>query len=114
MWSCGFPTLIAERENEQESAHRESEAQLGSHVHCVTPAGGLSPDHTRSVHFGYRFFLPLKVLSRVFRDKFVSGLQRTFLDGQLHFPGYQTPFTQPKTRQRLSLRAEGLLGLQAS
>ena len=37
------------------------------HVHCVIPAGGLSPDHQRWVHPRYAFFLPVKVLSRVFR-----------------------------------------------
>ena len=36
------------------------------HVHCVIPAGGLSPDRSRSVHPKYPFFLPVKVLSRVF------------------------------------------------
>jgi Putative transposase len=46
------------------------------HVHCVIPAGGLSPDHTRWVKSQNRFFLPLKVLSRVFRGKFVAGLKR--------------------------------------
>lgn len=69
---------------------------LHPHVHCVIPAGGLSLDHTRWVYPRYRFFLPLKVLSRVFRGKFVAGLQRAFQDGQLHFPGHQTPLTQPK------------------
>ena len=40
------------------------------HVHCVIPAGGLSPDHSRWIHPKYHFFLPVKVLSRVFRGKF--------------------------------------------
>ena len=44
------------------------------HVHCVIPAGGLSADHTRWVQPRYPFFLPVKVLSRVFRGKFVGGL----------------------------------------
>src|SRR5215471_1231956 len=37
------------------------------HLHCVVPAGGLSPDHRRWIHPRYRFFLPRKVLARVFR-----------------------------------------------
>ena len=44
------------------------------HVHCVVPAGGLSPDGTRWVHARPSFFLPVKVLSRVFRGKVVAGL----------------------------------------
>ena len=44
------------------------------HVHCVVPAGGLSPDHQRWIRPKYAgFFLPVKVLSRVFRGKFVDG-----------------------------------------
>jgi hypothetical protein len=35
----------------------------------VVPAGGFSFDHTRWIRPRYRFFLPIKVLSRVFRGK---------------------------------------------
>ena len=57
------------------------------HVHCLIPAGGLSPDHTRWIHPRYPFFLPVRVLSRVFRGKFVAGLKRQFQMGQLTFAG---------------------------
>jgi putative transposase/transposase-like zinc-binding protein len=57
------------------------------HVHCVIPAGGLSLDGLRWVHPRYAFFLPVKVLGRVFRGKFVAALKRTFRAGQLVFPG---------------------------
>jgi len=57
------------------------------HVHCVIPAGGLSPDHQRWVHPRYAFFLPVKVLSRVFRGKFTAALKRAFRNRQLAFPG---------------------------
>jgi len=56
---------------------------LHPHVHCVLPAGGLSLDHTHWVKSRYRFFLPIKVLSRVFRGKFVAALQCAFQEGQL-------------------------------
>ncbi len=55
------------------------------HVHCVVPAGGLSLDPTRWIHPRYRFFLPVQVLGRVFRGKFVAALRRAFADGQLGF-----------------------------
>jgi len=48
------------------------------HVHCVIPAGGLSPDHLRWIHPRYHFFLPSHVLSRVFRGKFVAGLKQRY------------------------------------
>ena len=56
------------------------------HVHCVIPAGGLSADHQHWVHPRYRFFLPVKVLSRVFRGKFVHGLKQAFRRGELYLP----------------------------
>jgi hypothetical protein len=70
---------------------------LHPHVHCVIPAGGLSLDQTHWVKSQNRFFLPLKVLSRVFRGKFVAGLRQVFQNGQLHFPGTLAPLAQPKT-----------------
>lgn len=70
---------------------------LHPHVHCVIPAGGLSLDHISWVHSPDRFFLPLKVLSRVFRGKFVAGLRQAFHDGRLHWGGKLSALAQPKT-----------------
>ncbi|MGA7379347.1 MAG: transposase, partial [Terriglobales bacterium] len=69
---------------------------LHPHVHCVIPAGGLSPDHTHWVKSQNRFFLPLKVLSRVFRGKFVAGLKQALQNGRLNFHGNLAPLAQPK------------------
>ena len=57
------------------------------HIHCVVPGGGLSPDHTQWISSPSNFFLPVKVLSRVFRRKFVAGLRRAFRSHQLAFYG---------------------------
>jgi hypothetical protein len=46
------------------------------HIHCVIPGGGISPDKTQWIHAKDAFFLPVKVLSKVFRGKFVAGLRR--------------------------------------
>jgi len=70
---------------------------LHPHVHCVVPAGGLSLDHTHWIKNRYAFFLPVKVLSRVFRGKFVAALKRAFRDGRLGFHGDLTLLAQPKT-----------------
>jgi hypothetical protein len=67
------------------------------HVHCVVPAGGLSLDHTRWINPRYPFFLPVKVLGRVFRGKFVAGLKRAFARGQLGFHGQLKSLADPKT-----------------
>jgi Putative transposase len=55
------------------------------HIHSVVPGGGLSPDHTSWISSPAHFFLPVKVLSRVFRGKFVAGLRRAFHHQQLAF-----------------------------
>jgi hypothetical protein len=57
------------------------------HVHCVVPAGGLSIDHTHWRKTRSTFFLPVKVLSRVFRGKFIAGLRRAYRKHQLVFFG---------------------------
>jgi hypothetical protein len=47
-------------------------------IHCVIPAGGFSPDHRRWIRPRYAFILPVKVLSRVFRGKFLGFSFPTF------------------------------------
>ena len=97
---------------------------------CFIASGGLSPDGTALDQATPCFFLPVLVLSRVFRGKFVAGLQRAF-------PGRPTPLprksarggpaedirgraktTVPKRlgglRQTYALRRPGLCGLQYS
>ena len=66
------------------------------HVHCVIPSGGLALDHQRWIHPRYAFFLPVKVLSRVFRGKFVAGLKQAFRDGKLLFPASLKPLAAEK------------------
>jgi len=70
--------------------------QLHPHVHCVVPAGGLSRDHTRWIRSRPRFFLPIQVLRRVFRGKFVAGLKSAFQHGQLHLSADLALLAQPK------------------
>ena len=69
---------------------------LHPHVHCVIPAGGLSFDRTRWVHPKYAFLLPVKVLSRVFRGKFVDGLRRAHRHTKLRFSGRLSALDEPK------------------
>jgi len=70
--------------------------QLHPHVHCVIPAGGLSLDRTCWIRSRPRFFLPIQVLRRVFRGKFVAGLKLAFQRGQLHFSSNLGSLAQPK------------------
>jgi len=57
------------------------------HVHCVVPGGGLSPDHSRWIACRPGFFLPVRVLSRLFRRLFLEALQAAFASGKLQFFG---------------------------
>jgi hypothetical protein len=66
------------------------------HVHCVVPAGGLSPDHCRWIPATNNFFLPVKVLSRVFRGKFVAGLRKLHAGHKLSFHGNLTTLQSPE------------------
>ena len=63
--------------------------QFHPHVHCVVPGGGLSADGTRWVASPGNFFLPVRVLSRVFRGKFLAGLRAAFARGELRFAADQ-------------------------
>jgi hypothetical protein len=55
------------------------------HLHCVVPGGGLSHDGTRWVSCRSGFFLPVRVLSRLFRRLFLERLQDAFDAGHLQF-----------------------------
>jgi hypothetical protein len=55
------------------------------HVHCIVPGGGISPDSTRWVSSRRKFFLPVRVLSRLFRRLFIEGLIRLHEAGELQF-----------------------------
>jgi len=65
------------------------------HLHCVVPGGGLSPDHRRWIQCRPKFFLPVKVLSRVFRGKFLAGLERAFAKRKLTLAGQLAPLQSP-------------------
>ena len=55
------------------------------HLHCVVPGGGISPDGQRWISCRPGFFLPVRVLSRLFRRLFLELLQQAFDAGELHF-----------------------------
>jgi hypothetical protein len=55
------------------------------HLHCIVPGGGISPDGTRWIRCRPGFFLPVRVLSRLFRRLFLKYLHRAFDSGRLQF-----------------------------
>jgi len=61
------------------------------HLHCVVPGGGLTLDGTRWVSCRQAFFLPVRVLSRLFRRLFLKYLEKAFDSGKLQFFGSLEP-----------------------
>ena len=63
------------------------------HVHCIVPGGGLSPDGAHWIACRPRFFLPVRVLSRLFRRLFLEQLAAAHETGRLRFFGDHGPLT---------------------
>jgi len=57
------------------------------HLHCVVPGGGISPDGQRWIACRPGFFLPVRVLSRLFRRLFLQLLEKAFDSSKLRFSG---------------------------
>ncbi len=64
------------------------------HVHVIAPGGGLSPDGARWIACKPGFFLPVRVLSRLFRRLFLEGLAALNQAGRLAFFGDLAPLTE--------------------
>ena len=69
------------------------------HIHCLVPGGGLTPDG-RWIGCRPNFFLPVRVLSRLYRRLFLQCLQATFDRGKLNFFGALTDLHEPATFAR--------------
>lgn len=56
------------------------------HLHCIVTGGGLSTDSNKWVDTGGKYLFPVKVLSMLFRGKFLDALSRAYEDGKLKLP----------------------------
>jgi hypothetical protein len=70
------------------------------HLHCVVPAGGISPDGQHWVACRDGFFLPVRVLSRMFRGKFLAYLEEAFRQKEICFHGRLADLAQPNAWRR--------------
>jgi hypothetical protein len=70
------------------------------HVHGIVPGGGLSPDGKRWVACKPGFFLSVRVLSRLFRHRFLEALQEAHRAGKLQFFGDTAGLADPKSFAR--------------
>ena len=71
--------------------------EIHPHVHCIVPFGGLSPDHQQWIHPRYSYFLPIEVLRKVFRGKFVAALKRAHRRDELELHGKLQCLARPRT-----------------
>lgn len=69
---------------------------LHPHLHCVVPGGGLAPDGSHWVPCRPGFFLPVRVLSRLFRGKFLAFLHDAYLRQHLRLHGQLHGFADEK------------------
>jgi hypothetical protein len=66
------------------------------HLHCVVPGGGLSADGQRWISCRPGFFLPVRVLSRLFRRLFLAELRHAYESAALSFFNELAPLLQPQ------------------
>ncbi len=71
------------------------------HLHCVVTGGGLSQDGASWVAGQQRYLLPVKVLGKLFRGKFLAHLQQAYEDGELEFKGSTAELADPVVWARL-------------
>jgi hypothetical protein len=67
-----------------------------AHIHYIVPAGGLSLDGSRWIDSSPRFFLPVKALSKIFRDTFCDQLRELFQHDRLQFHGSVQQLASPE------------------
>jgi hypothetical protein len=65
------------------------------HLHCVVPGGGLSIGGKRWIGCRPGFFLPVRVLSRLFRRLFLEHLRAAFVRSELKFFNAMAPLQDP-------------------
>ncbi len=67
------------------------------HVHCIVPGGGLAPAGDRWIACRPGFFLPVRVLSRLYRRLFIEKLMAAYSADKLRFSGDLEPLADPPT-----------------
>ncbi len=70
------------------------------HLHCLVPGGGIAPDGQSWIACRSGFFLPVRVLSRMFRGLFLHHLEKAFAMGELKFFAEHRPLHEPAAFRR--------------
>ena len=61
------------------------------HIHCIVPGGGLTPDENNWTSSREKFFIPVKVISSLFKGKFLAHLKKSYNENKLKFDGAIEP-----------------------
>jgi hypothetical protein len=78
------------------------------HLHCVVSGGGISPDGQQWISCQKGFFLPVRVLSRLYRRIFLAELSKTYQKDGLEFYGNLKHLSEPKNFDQLLQSARSL------
>ena len=78
------------------------------HLHCVVPGGGLAPDGEGWIACRPGFFLPVRVLSSLFRRLFLEALEAAFRAGELSFHASLAELAEPARFAQLLDAARGV------
>jgi hypothetical protein len=70
------------------------------HLHCVVTGGGLSADGSRWIATRSGYLLPVKVLARLFRGKFLAGVKEAYHAGELVLAGSVAALAEPEAFRR--------------
>jgi hypothetical protein len=71
------------------------------HIHCIVTGGGLSFDDTEWIPTKHDFFIPVRVMSRLFRGKFLNYLKQAYSDQELKLIGNISFFAKHSRFQEL-------------
>jgi hypothetical protein len=74
------------------------------HLHCLVPAGGISPDGSRWLRCRLKYFLPVKVLGKMFRGKFLDLVREAYARGKLRFLGSTKPLADRVSFDRFTMQ----------
>lgn len=65
------------------------------HLHCIVTGGGLSSDNSRWVSAPTHYLFPVRALSKVYRGKFLSALEKLYAERKLQFQGQLAALAAP-------------------
>ncbi len=79
----------------------DQKLNLHPHIHCVVPGGGFDREKSRWIRTSKNYFLPVQILSTVFRGKLLSFLEKAFLERQLSFSAIRQNLNDRATFKQL-------------